>query len=261
MWCELTKKGDYNVRQSNTYIVIFTLITTVFVGGTLAITSILLGPQQAKSIEYDTKSQILMAVMELSDKDDVLGIYDRRIQSLVVNYKGEEVTTDSKGQPLVAEKVDVAKNYKRKPEERLLPVFKYMSESNPDQIDAYIMPIYGNGLWDRIWGFVALDNQLQTIKGVSFGHKGETPGLGARISDDPVISKRYEGKKIYDGQGQLVSVSMVKGEKGNPLDDHHVDGMSGATMTGNGVNKMLKDYLTCYESYFNKVKSQRMAGL
>lgn len=249
------------MRQSNTYIVIFTLITTVFVGGTLAVTSILLGPQQAKSIEYDTKSQILSAVMTLTKNDDVLGIYDKRIQSLVVNYQGEEVKTDAKGQPLVAEKVDVAKNYKLKPEDRLLPVFRYMSESNPDQVEAYILPVYGNGLWDRIWGFVALGSQLETIKGVSFGHKAETPGLGARIGDDPIVRQRYEGKKIYDSQGKLVSVSMVKGEKGAPLDDHHVDGMSGATMTGNGVNRMLMDYLLCYESYFKKVKSQRMAGL
>ena len=249
------------MRQSNTYIIIFTLITTFFVGGTLAVTSILLGPRQALSIEYDTKSQILLAVMELNENDDVLGIYDKRIKSLVVDSKGNEVTKDVKGQPLVAEKVDVAKNYKLEPEERLLPVFKFMNESDPNQVDAYILPLYGNGLWDRIWGFVALDNNLAVIEGISFGHKAETPGLGARISDDPVISERYKGKKILDNQGNIVSVSMVKGEKGDPLDEHHVDGMSGATMTGNGVNQMLKNYLECYESYFDKVKSQRVAGL
>lgn len=249
------------MRQSNTYIIIFTLITTVFVGGTLAVTSILLGPRQALSIEYDTKSQILGAVMTITEQDDVLGIYNNRINSLVINYNGEEVKTDSKGQPLVAEKVDVAKNYKLKAEDRLFPVFKYVSAEDSTKIEAYILPIYGNGLWDRIWGFVALDNSLETVKGISFGHKGETPGLGARISDDPVISERFEGKKIYDNSGKLVSVSMVKGEKGEPLDEHHVDGMSGATMTGNGVNKMLKEYLSCYESYFNKVKSQHVAGL
>ncbi len=249
------------MRQSNTYIIIFTLITTVFVGGTLAITSILLGPRQAMSIEYDTKSQILSAVMNITEDDDVLGIYDKRIKSFVVNSKGEEVKTDSKGQPIVAEKVDVAKNYKLKVDERLLPVFEYVSETEPDKVEAYILPVYGNGLWDRIWGFIALDSQLETVRGISFGHKAETPGLGARISDDPVISQRFEGKKIYDASGKLVSVSMVKGEKGAPLDDHHVDGMSGATMTGNGVNRMLMEYLTCYESYFKKVKSQRVAGL
>lgn len=249
------------MRQSNSYIIIFTLITTVFVGGTLAVTSILLGPRQAMSIEYDTKSQILGAVMTITKKDDVLSIYDKRIKSLVVNYKGEEVKTDSKGQPVKAEKVNVAKNYKLKPEERLFPVFKYVSEQDSSKVEAYILPVYGNGLWDKIWGFIALDNKLETVKGISFGHKAETPGLGARISDDPVVRERYVGKKIYDDKGKLVSVDMVKGEKGAPLDEHHVDGMSGATMTGNGVNKMLKDYLISYESYFEKVKSQNVAGL
>jgi Na+-transporting NADH:ubiquinone oxidoreductase subunit C len=199
--------------------------------------------------------------MTISEEDDVLGIYNKRINSLVVNYKGEEIKTDSKGQPMVAEKVDVSKNYKLKPEERLFPVFKYISAEDSTNIEAYILPVYGNGLWDRIWGFMALDSKLETVKGMSFGHKAETPGLGARISDDPVIRERYEGKKIYDNQGKLVSVDMVKGEKGNPLDEHHVDGMSGATMTGNGVNKMLKEYLNCYQSYFEKVKSQGVAGL
>lgn len=249
------------MRQSNAYIIIFTLITTVFVGGTLAVTSILLGPRQAMSIEFDTKSQILSAVMNITEKDDVLGIYEKRIVSLVINSKGEEVKTDSKGQPLVAEKVDVAKNYKLKHEDRLLPVFKYVSETDPNKVEAYILPVYGNGLWDRIWGFMALDSQLETVRGISFGHKGETPGLGARISDDPIVSQRFEGKKIYNNAGELVSVSMVKGEKGAPLDEHHVDGMSGATMTGNGVNRMLMEYLNCYESYFKKVKSQHVAGL
>ena len=249
------------MRQSNTYIIIFTLITTVFVGGTLALTSKLLGPRQALSVEYDTKSQILGAVMTLSDDDDVLGIYDNRIKSFVINSKGEEVKTDSKGQPIVAEKVNVAKNFKLKPEERLLPVFRYVSESDSNMVEAYILPVYGNGLWNRVWAFMALDSKLETIKGISFGHIGETPGLGARISDDPIIAERYKGKKIYDDKGEIVSVSMVKGEKGEPLDEHHVDGMSGATMTAVGVNKMLIEYLSCYESYFNKVKSQTVAGL
>lgn len=249
------------MRQSNSYIIIFTLITTVFVGGTLAVTSILLGPRQAISIEYDTKSQILGAVMTITDDDDVLGIYDKRIVSFVVNSKGELIEKDEKGQPIVAEKVDVSKNFKLAPEDRLLPVFKYVNESDPSKVDAYILPTYGNGLWNRVWAFIALDANFETVKGISFGHIQETPGLGARISDDPVISERYVGKKIYNDKGELVSVDMVKGEKGAPLDEHHVDGMSGATMTGNGVNKMLKEYLACYESYFEKVKSQNVAGL
>lgn len=247
------------MQRSNTYIIIFTLVTTIIVGGTLALTSIALGPRQAKSIELDTKSQILGAVMQLEKTDDALAIYDKRIRSVVVDYQGSEIKTDAKGNPLRADKVNVAKNYKLKPQERLLPVFKFMDEKDSTKVESYVFPVYGNGLWDRIWGYVALKGDLETIAGISFGHKAETPGLGARISDDPEIRERYHGKKIYDASGQLVSVSMVKGEQGNPLDDHHIDGMSGATMTGKGVNNMLMDYLKCYEAYINKLKPTALA--
>lgn len=249
------------MQRSNTYIIIFTLITTVIVGGTLALTSIALGPRQAKSIELDTKSQILGAVMTLGKEDDVLSIYSKRIKSVVVDFQGNEIKTDAKGNPLLADKINVAKNYKLKPEERQLPVFMFMDAADTTQVDAYVLPVYGNGLWDRIWGYVALDNTVQSIAGISFGHKAETPGLGARIADDPVISERYKDKRIFDMNGILVSVSMVKGEQGTPLDEHHVDGMSGATMTGKGVNNMLMDYLKCYEAYFKKVKPAAVAAI
>ena len=87
------------------------------------------------------------------------------------------------------------------------------------------------------------------------------PGLGARISDSE-IQNRYIGKKIYDQSGSLVSVDMVKGERGPPLDDHHIDGMSGATMTGKGVNAMMMKYLRSYENFMNKIKTgKRLAAL
>jgi Na+-transporting NADH:ubiquinone oxidoreductase subunit C len=115
--------------------------------------------------------------------------------------------------------------------------------------------VHGFGLWNEIWGFVALESDLNTIRGVSFDHKGETPGLGARIASDPEIAARYKGKTIYDGSN-LVSVNMMKGE-GNDYDNepHRVDGMSGATLTGKGVNNMLMDYLQNYANYLKKKKA------
>ena len=141
------------------------------------------------------------------------------------------------------------------PEERSLPVFKYMNETDPEKVEAYILPLYGNGLWNRIYGFVALENDLNTIKGISFGHIGETPGLGARIGSQEIQS-RYKDKKIYDGN-EIVSVTMVKGETKDPsmYGPHEVDGMSGSTLTANGVNAMLKGYLECYEGFIEKTKN------
>lgn len=242
------------MQQSNTYIILFAVGLTIVIGGLLSITSVTLKPLQDKQVELDTKRSILSAVMDVSsveDPNEILRIYSENIKSFVVDYDGNIVETDAKGNPVVAEKVNVAKNSKLPQDERQYPVFQSMKGGNAD---AYIFPMYGQGLWDWIAGFVAIDKDLNTIRGISFSHKSETPGLGARITDAEVQG-RYVGKKIYDPSGTLVSVDMIKGEKGLPLDDHHVDGMSGATMTGNGVNAMMMKYLSSYQNFITKVKS------
>jgi len=242
------------VRQSNGYVILFTTIMTVVVGGLLSFTSQFLAPAQKKSIELDTKTQILGAVQELKEGDDILAMYKDRINSLTVDFEGNVVTTNAKGGAMVAEEVNILKNYKKAPKDRVYPVFMYMNEQDTTKIDAYILPLYGAGLWDKIWGFAAMDNNLETIVGVAFDHKAETPGLGARIKDADVRD-RYVGKKIYNESGELMSVSMVKGEGNEGLTDHQVDGMSGATLTGKGVNAMMMQYLESYQAYFKKVKA------
>ena len=138
----------------------------------------------------------------------------------------------------------------------MLPVYEFKSESDPNKTEYVALPVFGYGLWNNIWGFVALKSDLNTIQGVKFQHAGETPGLGARIESDQEVQDRYKGKTIYDN-GKLVSVTMMKGE-GNDYSDnaHRVDGMSGATLTAKGVNNMLKDYLASYENYLKKNKQQ-----
>ena len=253
------------MRQSNGYILFFTVILTICVGGILAGASIVLGPAQKKSVELDTKTQILGAVnnlVHLGEGADILQIYSDRITSLVVNFEGDQVTVDDKGKPIVAEEVDIQKNFKLPVEERLYPVFRLMNSEDTTQVEAYILPVYGNGLWDRIWGYVALDPRFETIVGTSFDHKAETPGLGQRIATAE-IQNRYIGKKVYDESGNFVSVEIMKGEHGGGqasidfygTDPHKVDGMSGATLTGNGLNRMLKVYLGAYQNYFSSVRS------
>jgi len=241
------------VQQSNSYIIIFSVILTVVLGGLLAATSVGLGPIQQKSVELDTKKQILGAVMDVDSDMDVLATYEKVIQSEVVDYQGNIVTENSEGNEIVAEDVNVEKEFEKAPEDRLYPVFKFFGKNGGEEIESYILPVYGNGLWDNIWGYVALDTQGKTIKGAVFAHAGETPGLGARITESEV-QKRFEGKELYNDQGELVSVKMLKGENNPPskLDAHHVDGMSGATITGNGLNAMLENYFSHYKSYFNK---------
>ncbi|MBV6645254.1 MAG: NADH:ubiquinone reductase (Na(+)-transporting) subunit C [Cyclobacteriaceae bacterium] len=248
------------MQQSNTYIIVFSAILTIVIGGLMSLTSVVLKPAQDKQVELDTKKKILGAVMDISeieDPNEILAIYDQRISSTVVDIEGNEITQDDKGNALVAEKVNIQKNYKRSQEERFYPIFMFKNESGI--VDAYIFPMFGAGLWDWISGYLAVDKDLNTIRGIAFDHKQETPGLGARITDE-VVQNRYKGKKIFEN-GSLKSVTMVKGEGHSGLTDYQVDGMSGATMTAKGVNKMLEHYLACYTAYIDKVKSNNKLAL
>lgn len=244
------------MRQSNAYVIGFATVLTVILGGLLAFAAVGLREPQQAAVKLDTRTKILSAVMEIKEGDDVNKIWDERITSLVVDIDGDVVGELDNGTAVIAEQIDVGKEFKKSPQERLFPVFLFKGEGNSEEVDAYIIPVYGNGLWDRIWGFVALEKDLVTVRGVRFDHKGETPGLGARITDGEV-QERYTGKKIYNDVGELVSIQMVKGETGNPsiYDDYQVDGMSGSTMTANGVNDMLLKYFKYYSNYFKTINT------
>lgn len=240
-----TKNEDYNVRQSNGYIILYAAAITIVCGGLLAFASQSLKPLQDANVEMERKQNILATVLQLKEGDDINAIYAAKIKESVIDAKGNIK------EGVKAIDVDVVKEYKKNPTDRLLPVYEFRNESDPSKIDNVVLPIYGFGLWNDIWGFVAFKSDLNTIQGVKFQHKGETPGLGARIESEE-IQERFKGKSVFDGD-VLKSVVIQKGE-GNDYsnDPHKVDGMSGATLTGKGVNNMLLDYLTCYQSYLKK---------
>ena len=254
------------MQQSNTYIIIFSAVLTIVLGGLLSLANQGLKPRQQRSIELDTKKKILGSVTDIGKRkgQEVLDFYQGSISSSVVDIEGNLIEKNDKGEPIVAEDVNIVKNFKKPAEEREYPVYVYHAEGNPEAVEAYILPVYGKGLWGPIYGFVALDTDLNTIKGVSLDHDKETPGLGARITSEEVQA-RYVGKKIFGDAGELISVSMLKGENNAPeaLDDHHIDGMSGATITANGVNDMLIDYLGHYNMFIEKAgkASKKVASL
>ncbi|MBV19654.1 MAG: NADH:ubiquinone reductase (Na(+)-transporting) subunit C [Cytophagia bacterium] len=242
------------MQQSNTYIIIFTLIMTIFFGTLLSFTRMKLAPIQKVQVEIDTKKKILGAVMDISslNPDEILQTYKNKMSSKVLDIMGNELYQDD-GNSYVAEEVNISKNYKINKEQRLYPVFMYSDDGS--SIDFYIFPMFGNGLWDWISGFIALDKDLNQIVGVAFDHKAETPGLGARISSAE-IQDRYKGKKIFNELGDLVSIKMLKKENNELLTFHEVDGMSGATITANGLNDMLKNYLDCYLPFIKMNQNQ-----
>jgi Na+-transporting NADH:ubiquinone oxidoreductase subunit C len=250
------------VQQSNKYIITFSVILTVVLGLLLSGTSQVLGPIQQKAQELDIQKQILGAVLDAAEiramkPEEVQKFYSNRISSKVVDIEGNEVNEDAEGNPIIAEKVNVGKNYKLAPEKRMYPVFIYHAEGNPDDVESFILPVYGAGLWDEIWGYLALQTDFNTIEGVTFSHLGETPGLGARITQNSV-QERYQGKQIFDESGTLQSVVMQKGEGRNfDEDPHKVDGISGSTITANGVNLMLRNYLNHYNAFIERQLSSR----
>lgn len=233
------------MRQSNLYIVLYAAAITIVCGGALAIASQTLKPLQDANIELERKKNILATVMELKEGDDVVKLYASRVKESVIDFQGN-VKAGMK-----ASQVVIAEQYKLKPEERLLPIYEFRNQTDTTKIENAVMPVYGYGLWNNIWGFVALQSDLNTVQGVKFEHAGETPGLGARITSDD-IQVRYKGKKVFEGD-KIMSVQMQKGEGMDySADPHKVDGMSGATLTGKGVNNMLTDYFSCYKNYLKK---------
>lgn len=119
----------------------------------------------------------------------------------------------------------------------------------------YIIPVRGKGLWGPIWGYIALEGDMNTVYGVSFGHKSETPGLGAEI-ETVKFQQQFNGKKIFDQDGDFVSIKAVKGGA-LPDNIHGVDAVSGATITSDGVTEMFRRTLSNYIPYFKKTKSQK----
>jgi Na+-transporting NADH:ubiquinone oxidoreductase subunit C len=131
-----------------------------------------------------------------------------------------------------------------------------------DSLQYYIVPLRGSGLWDAIWGYVALEGDKNTIKGAVFDHKGETAGLGAEITQK-WFQDRFTGEKIFNNNGKLVGVNVSKTNNdpsGNDKDDNEVDAISGATITGDGVTDMIIERLQNYLSYFN-MENTKMASL
>lgn len=225
----------------------------------MAFTSESLKDKQAAEREFERKKFILSAALgtdninamiNASDtgRADVVNLYNSRVKDFVVDFNGEII------EGLAAKDVVVAKEYKLPDSTRKLPVFTVAKEGS-EEVEFYVLPIYGYGLWDNVFGYASLQGNLNVVQGVIFDHVGETPGLGARITEGEV-QKRYQGKQIYDAAGTLMSVNMQKGEGADySSEPHKVNGLTGATITGVGVNNMMFDYLSLYENFFNKTKA------
>ncbi len=226
----------------------YAAILTTVCGGLLALASEGLKERQQVNIELEQKKNILSAALTLEKGADIEALYRQKVKSFVIDAEGKVL------EGMDAKDVVVLAEYKKPAKDRKLPVYEFRNEANPDKIDYVVLPVFGFGLWDNIWGFLALKDDMNTIQGITFQHKAETPGLGARI-DEKAVQDRFKGKSIYD-KDKLVSVIMMKGEGFDYSNDpHKVDGLSGATLTAKGVNNMLLEYLSLYEKYLKSIAS------
>ena len=240
---------------SSRYVILFTLSMTVIVAVLLSGLYNLLKPTHDANEAIYNKRQILGAVAgPLNIKPDALSDEEvqaafKKVTQLTINSKGEEIQVkNNAGGEKKAEKIKMEKEVKKAVEDRDLPVFVM----DVDGKQYHILSVYGNGLWDKIWGWIAVEPN-GTIVGSAFGHKGETPGLGAEIKDNPTFSKGFEGLKIYNDKGELAPIIVRKGGARSKV--HEVDAITGATITCDGVTKMIQEGLNIvYKDYLAKIK-------
>lgn len=239
-----------NKTNTNSYTFMFAVIMVIVVASVLAFTATTLQPIQSENVRQEKMQNILATVGIETERSESEELYNKYITETVALK--EDGSVDDK---VDAFEVDLARELKKPGEEQVYPLYI----ANIDGAKYYIIPLRGKGLWDAIWGYIALKDDINTIKGAVFDHKGETPGLGAEITQ-VWFRERFTDEKIYDGSGNLIGVSVVKGNVGpSNKEDNKVDAISGATITGDGVSDMISERLQHYLPYFNKQKDIKVA--
>ncbi len=234
-------------RDSNAYTFIFAAVMVVVVAATLAFAATALKPMQDDNVRKEKMQNILNTIGIETDREGAQEKFDKYItQQLALKADGTvDEATD-------AFKIELNKELKKDVSEQRFPLFI----ADVDGKNYYIIPLRGAGLWNAIFGYIALEDDLNTVKGTVFDHVGETPGLGAEITQG-WFQERFKDEKILDNSGKLVGITVQKGYTGgNDKDDNAIDAISGATITGDGVTDMILERLEHYLPYFKKTNTK-----
>ncbi|GAA4268166.1 Na(+)-translocating NADH-quinone reductase subunit C [Hyunsoonleella aestuarii] len=242
--------------DKNSYTVLFAVGMVLVVGSLLAFAASSLKPTIDENKRLEKQQNILYA-MGVNENDessanfvstaDAPDLFKKYIKKQLV-IQGGEVSEDDQ-----AYLIDVKKEQAnaKAGQERRLPLFV----GEKDGKSYYIAPIRGKGLWDAIWAYVAMDENM-VVQGAYFDHKGETPGLGANIKQrffmDDFIGEHLKANGTFKG------ITVAKGNadpKNLDKTDNEVDAIAGATITGDGVSAMIRSDLKLYVSYFNNLKN------
>ena len=228
--------AKFNVN-SNAYIIIYSVVMVVVVAVLLAVTSLSLQERQNENMLNEKRQQIVKA---LGENPETATYSDVVAEAVMLDKNGKAISGKTEANIFEALN-DLTASF----EAGEFPIFKAANGS-------VVIPVYGAGLWGPVWGYIALEPDMNTVKGIVMDHSGETPGLGAEITSEGVQSS-FVGKTIFEG-ADFVSVSM---RKGGATNNHEVDAISGGTKTCDGVNEMLKSGLEGYLPYINANKSNK----
>ncbi|NER12423.1 Na(+)-translocating NADH-quinone reductase subunit C [Leptobacterium flavescens] len=244
--------------EKNSYTVLFAIGMVAVVGSLLAFVAGSLKPNIEENERLEKQQNILYAMGINENGEDAGGVnfistdkvsdeFSKFIKQQLV-IQGDDVTEDDQAYLIDIKKEEAlakADDY-----ERRLPLFI----GEKDGSTFYIVPMRGKGLWDAIWGYIALNDEM-VVQGAYFDHAGETPGLGANIKERFFMDD-FIGEHVYDGTA-FKGIEVAKGNA-DPLNkdktDNEVDAIAGATITGNGVAAMIKKDLRMYLPYFNSLK-------
>ena len=248
-----------NRTDKNSYTVIFAIVMVLVVGSVLAYAAASLKGKITENQRIEKQQNILYAfgVNENDETsanfvaaDKVADEFSKYVTKQLV-IQGDNVTEDDQ-----AYLIDIKKeksNAKDDASKRRLPLFV----GDVDGKTIYVVPIYGKGLWDAIWGYVGVDENM-VVHSAYFDHKGETPGLGANIKERYFMDD-FIGEHLLDDSGEFKGITVAKGNadpKNLRKEDNKVDALAGATITGDGVTAMIKSDLKLYVPYFKNLKNK-----
>lgn len=217
-------------RDSNVYTVVYASVMVLLVAIVLAFTSQSLRSFQKENEDNDKRQQILRSINVSVPASEAKAKYNELIkEAFLVNENGQKVEGDA---------------FTATPEQH--PVYV----ANVDGKTKYIMALSGAGLWGPLWGYLSVDSDGNTVYGTDFSHQGETPGLGAEIAK-PAFSNEFKGKKLFM-DGTFKSIAVVKPGKSAAGQDY-VDGISGGTITSQGVDHMLSSSLSGYVKFLTSL--------
>tara|TARA_S200000501_G_scaffold82507_2_gene74657 strand:- start:573 stop:1289 length:717 start_codon:yes stop_codon:yes gene_type:complete len=236
-------------RDSNKHTYIFAILMVVSVAFVLSFTSESLKDLQNSNVKKEKMQNILSSVGINVSRDESEDLY--------MDYISEELSLKLDGtidSDIEAFDINLALEVKKDSDNQRFPLYI----ANVENEKFYVIPLRGAGLWAEIWGYIALREDINTIKGVSFDHKSETAGLGAEITEDWFIDS-FTDEKINDSQGNFVGVYLTKSNndpRNEDKMDNEVDAISGATITGDGVSDMIIERVQNYLPYFNNISNE-----